>query len=93
MLVVGDYCFVHAGVKPGVPIERQTEEHLFWIRDEFMNFEGDFGKVVVHGHTPVPEPQRLPNRISVDTGAYMTSKLTAAVLEGSQVRFLSTGFG
>ncbi len=91
LLVIGDYCFVHAGLKPGVPLDRQTPESMLWIREEFMDFAGDFGKVVVHGHTPVDEPARLPNRISVDTGAYLTGRLTTAVLEGESVGFLTTG--
>lgn len=89
ILAIGGYCFVHAGVKPGVPIERQSPEDLLWIRDEFLRHEGAFGKVVVHGHTPTDEPTLLPNRINVDTGAYLTGKLTAAVLEGEDVGFIS----
>jgi serine/threonine protein phosphatase 1 len=91
MLVVGGYCFVHAGLKPGVPIERQSASDVLWIRDEFLNFRGDFGKVVVHGHTPVDQPVRLANRINVDTGAYLSGRLTAVVLEGQDARFLGTG--
>ena len=72
ILTIGDYCFVHAGVRPGVPIERQVPADLLWIREEFLGHQGDFGKVVVHGHTPVDEPMWLPNRVNVDTGAYLT---------------------
>jgi serine/threonine protein phosphatase 1 len=89
ILSLGGYCFVHAGVKPGVPIERQSPGDLLWIRDEFLRHEGPFGKVVVHGHTPTDTPTHLPNRINVDTGAYLTGKLTAAVLEGEDVAFIS----
>jgi serine/threonine protein phosphatase 1 len=86
----GDYFFCHAGVRPGVPLERQTAEDLLWIREEFLQFKGSWSKTVVHGHTPVRIPEVLPNRINVDTGAFATSALTALVLEGAERRFLST---
>ena len=89
MLVIGDYCLVHAGIRPGVALERQNSFDLLWIRDEFLDHTGDFGRVVVHGHTPVQEPDVRPNRINVDTGAYLTNCLTCVVLEGSSIRFLS----
>src|SRR6185312_15442499 len=59
-VVVGRYFLCHAGVRPGVPLERQREDDLLWIRDEFLNCTGGFGKIVVHGHTPVAEPEVLP---------------------------------
>jgi serine/threonine protein phosphatase 1 len=86
----GRYFLCHAGVRPGVPLARQSEEDLLWIRDEFLGSRADFGKVVVHGHTPTEKPEVLPNRINIDTGAFMTGQLTCAVLEAEQVRFLST---
>jgi len=85
---VGDYFFVHAGVRPGVALERQTDEDLLWIRDEFLMATAPFGAVVVHGHTPSEAPVRRANRIGVDTGAYLTGRLSAAVLEGDDCRFL-----
>lgn len=88
---VGDYLFVHAGVRPGVPLERQTEKDMIWIREPFLHSDADFGKVVVHGHTIALEPEVRRNRIGIDTGAYATHRLTALVLEGTQRRFLSTG--
>lgn len=87
----GDYLFVHAGIRPNVPIEAQTDRDCLLIRNEFLSFQGDFGKIVVHGHTPVPEPESLHNRIGVDTGAFHTGRLTAVCLEGPSRRFLSTG--
>jgi len=84
----GQYFFCHAGVRPGVPLGRQREEDLLWIRDEFLNSRTDFGKVVVHGHTPREAPELRPNRINVDTGAFMSGQLTCAVLEDEGVRFL-----
>ncbi|MBG0811736.1 serine/threonine protein phosphatase [Methylosinus sp. H3A] len=87
----GDYFFCHAGVKPGVPLRDQKAEDLLWIREEFLNFRGNWEKLIVHGHTPVSEPEVLPNRINIDTGAFATSVLTALVLEGDSRRMLFTG--
>jgi serine/threonine protein phosphatase 1 len=81
----GDFFFAHAGVKPGVPLRRQREEDLLWIRDEFLRSEEDFGKFVVHGHTPVPKPDIRPNRINIDTGAYATGILTLLTIEGERM--------
>lgn len=88
---IGDYFFTHAGVRPGLPLARQSPDDLMWIRDQFLSSNADFGKVVVHGHTPNPEPQKRHNRIGIDTGAYATGKLTCVVLEDSGCRFLQTG--
>jgi len=89
--VEGDYFFAHAGVRPGVPLERQDPHDLVWIREEFHHHPGSFGKVIVHGHTPNEEIEVLRNRINVDTGAYATGVLSAVVLEGRDYRFLQTG--
>jgi len=78
----GDYVFVHAGLRPGVPIERQTEQDLLWIRYEFLEERRPFPKVVVHGHTPEAQPHMGPLRLGLDTGAYATGVLTAARLNG-----------
>ncbi len=88
-LSVGGYFICHAGVRPGVPLERQSEEDLLWIRGEFLDSSVDFGKIVVHGHTPVPEPEVKANRINVDTGAFASGRLTCAVLEKGGHRFLT----
>lgn len=72
----GAYCFVHAGLRPGVAIDRQSIADLAWIRDDFLRFSGDFGAIVVHGHTPAPSVEFLQNRINIDTGAYMTNRLS-----------------
>lgn len=87
----GDYFFAHAGVRPGVALARQVEDDLLWIRDDFLLSRASFGKVVVHGHTPQEEPVFRPNRIGIDTGAYMTGVLTCLVLEGSSQRLIQTG--
>jgi serine/threonine protein phosphatase 1 len=84
----GDFFFVHAGVRPGIPLWRQSQRDLLWIRDDFLLHEEDFGKVIVHGHTPTQKPDVRPNRINIDTGAYATGRLTCIVLEGDQIRFL-----
>lgn len=86
--VVGDYAFVHAGVRPGVALEAQSERDLLWIRHEFLNDRGPFGKVIVHGHTPSEEPQVLKHRLGVDTGAYATGVLTAVRLYGEEQRLM-----
>jgi serine/threonine protein phosphatase 1 len=84
----GDFFFVHAGVRPGIPLQKQSQHDLLWIREDFLLHEEDFGKVVVHGHTPAREPEIRPNRINIDTGAYATGRLTCLVLEGEQMSFL-----
>jgi len=87
---VGDYLFVHAGVRPRRSLERQDADDLMWIRDEFLESEDDFGKVVVHGHTVCQDPEVRSNRIGIDTGAYISGVLTCLVLEGESRRFLAT---
>jgi serine/threonine protein phosphatase 1 len=74
---VGDYVFVHAGVDPNEPLERQLEHDLLWIRGAFLDAKGLGECVVVHGHTPAEQPQFLPHRIGIDTGSYATGLLTA----------------
>jgi serine/threonine protein phosphatase 1 len=86
--VCGDYFFVHAGVRPGVRLADQKEEDLLWIRDDFLNSSQDFGKVVVHGHTPIEKPDVRRNRINIDTGAFATGNLTCLVVEGEEISFL-----
>jgi len=84
----GGYLFVHAGVRPGVPLKNQDPYDLVWIREPFLNSGADFGRVVVHGHTPTREPEIRPNRINIDTGAVFSGRLTCIVLEGDTRRFL-----
>ena len=86
----GNYFFCHAGVRPGVALNRQSAQDLMWIRQEFLNSQADFTRIIVHGHTPVEKPDVRPNRINIDTGAYATRKLTCAVLEAETIHFLST---
>ncbi|MDB5458927.1 MAG: diadenosine tetraphosphatase [Caulobacteraceae bacterium] len=86
MLVIGDYAFVHAGVRPDTPLGNQKEEDLLWINGEFLEQEGPFEKVIVHGHTWTDgHPALLEHRIGLDTGAYTTGVLTAVRLDGGDV--------
>jgi len=84
MIRIGDYLFVHAGINPEVPIEEQQSSDCRWIREPFLSHDGDFGCVVVHGHTVTDEAVFRPNRIGIDTGAFMSGKLTAVGLEGNE---------
>ncbi|HEY0919571.1 metallophosphoesterase family protein [Devosia sp.] len=81
--------FVHAGLRPGVPLAAQKESDLTWIRDDFTETYESFGKTVVHGHTPRSEPLVTPSRVALDTGAYLTGRLTAAVFcPGEPIRLI-----
>jgi serine/threonine protein phosphatase 1 len=88
MIAIGDYLFVHAGIDPRIPIEEQTRHDLRWIREPFLSHAEAHGPVVVHGHTICDEPEDCGNRIGIDTGAFMTGRLTALVLEGTSRRYL-----
>ncbi len=86
----GDYIFVHAGLRPGVDLAQQTLRDLLWIRDEFLHHPIAFDKLVVHGHTPERQVFRDNRRIGLDTGAFLTGRLTAAKLIGTEIAFLTT---
>ena len=86
----GDFFFTHAGVRPGIPLEQQSEEDLLWIREDFLLHEEKFEKVIVHGHTPVINLDIRPNRINIDTGAFATGRLTCLVLEGQTLAIIQT---
>ncbi len=88
---IGGYAFVHAGVRPGIPLERQSDDDLLWIRDEFLRDEREHGAVIVHGHTISRDPETRANRIGIDTGAYLSGVLTAVGLEGGDRWFVATG--
>jgi len=89
-LRIGDYYFVHAGVRPGVPLEHQTADDCLWIRNDFLDSRRKHGAVIVHGHSIQADVEERPNRIGLDTGAYYTGLLTAVGIEGSERWFLST---
>jgi serine/threonine protein phosphatase 1 len=88
--VCGDFFFAHAGVKPNVELSRQKETDLLWIRGEFLISNEDFGKIIVHGHTPTQEIEVRPNRINIDTGAFATGRLTCLVIEGESLLVFDT---
>lgn len=88
MIVLGDYVFVHAGIDPQVPIHEQRPADLRWIREPFLSHSEPYDQVVVHGHTISDEPELRGNRIGIDTGAYMSNRLTALVLEGTTRRLI-----
>ena len=90
-LTIGKFFLCHAGVRPGVSLERQKADDLLWIREDFLTSTMDFGKIVIHGHSPNEWPEVRPNRINIDTGAFATGRLTCLVVEGeSAPRFLFT---
>lgn len=86
----GDYLFVHAGIRPGIPLEQQQQSDLRWIREPFLYDDTDHGFVVVHGHTIAHEVQEKANRIGIDTGAFATGILTALGIEGTDRWFIDT---
>jgi serine/threonine protein phosphatase 1 len=88
--VEGDYLFVHAGLRPGVAIADQKEGDMIWIRDDFLDADTGFDKMVVHGHSIESEPDIQAYRIGIDTGAYRSGRLTCLVLEGHSRRLLHT---
>ena len=82
------FLFRPCGCSARDPFEKQREEDLLWIRWEFLNCEDDFGKFIVHGHTPVPQPDIRTNRINIDTGAYATGQLTCLMSEGGKMSLI-----
>lgn len=89
MVEVGDYAFVHAGVTPGVPLDQQTPHDLLWIREKFLSHSRPAAKIIVHGHTWVDDqPEILPHRIGLDTGAYETGVLTAVRIADDEIEVI-----
>jgi serine/threonine protein phosphatase 1 len=88
---INGYFMCHAGVRPGVPLDRQNARDLCWIREEFLNSKVDFEKMVIHGHSPHEWPEVKPNRVNIDTGAFATGRLTCLVIEDGRGRFIFTG--
>jgi serine/threonine protein phosphatase 1 len=89
----GDYLFVHAGIRPGIEVDQQSQSDLRWIRDPFLYDETDHGFVVVHGHTITDEVEERSNRIGIDTGAYRSGVLTALAIEGTERWLVDTRGG
>ncbi len=86
----GSYFFCHAGIRPGLPLSEQAPADLIWIRDDFLLSELRHEKFIIHGHTPVEQIEVKSNRINIDTGAYMTGRLTCLVLQGSSAHVLDS---
>ncbi len=91
VIEVGDYAFVHAGVRPGVPLDKQSLSDLRWIRDEFLDDLGGHGKMIVHGHSITSEPDEQVNRIGIDVGAFKSGRLAALGLDGADRWYLFAG--
>ncbi len=88
LLAAGDYVFVHAGLRPGIPLEAQEDEDLLWIRDPFLTVGSGLPQIVVHGHTPCREPEFADGRIGIDTGCFTTGRLTVLKIDGGGARLL-----
>lgn len=88
-LRIGQMIFVHAGIRPGISLEQQTDGDLMWIREPFLKLGPKLPRTfVIHGHTPHPEPDLGPSRVGIDTGAFYTGKLSILKIDGEQTRFL-----
>jgi serine/threonine protein phosphatase 1 len=88
-VMFGDFFFCHAGIRPGIPLQQQSPQDLIWIRDAFHDYPGLYPKIVVHGHTPVPQAEVMANRVNVDTLAWQSGNLTALVVDGTEKRILT----
>lgn len=88
LIEIGDYLFVHAGVRPGIALEKQSLVDLRWIREDFLDYLGDYGKMVVHGHSISARPDEQANRIGIDIGAFRSGALAALGIEGDQRWFV-----
>lgn len=88
LAIIGDYAFVHAGIRPGLPLADQNQNDLCRIREPFLGFLGPHEKRIVHGHSISPFPEARHNRIGIDTGAYAGGPLTSVVLHGTTIRFM-----
>jgi serine/threonine protein phosphatase 1 len=89
-VIIGDYFFVHAGIRPGVPLSEQKSSDMRWIREEFTGHRGDLEKVIIYGHTIYDKVEERGSRIGIDTGAFASGKLTAIGLEAGDRWFLQT---
>lgn len=86
---IGEVVFVHAGIRPGIPMEQQIEDDLVWIRGPFLTFERSFGPLIVHGHTAIDAPHHYGNRVNIDSSAAYGGPLTAVAIEGREVFHLT----
>lgn len=81
----GEVLFVHAGIRPGIPLHQQTEDDLIWIRHDFLDDPRDHGPLIVHGHTAIDAPTHYGNRVNIDSSAAYGGPLSAIVIEGRDV--------
>ena len=88
-VTLGNYIFVHAGIRPGISIDEQSDDDLMWIREPFLSQGSGRPEIVVHGHTAGKDPVFGKNRICIDTGAYATGRLTVLKLHGDDQEILS----
>ena len=87
----GNYFFVHAGINPDLPIEKQEKETMLWTREKnFFNPKMKCSKIIVHGHTPVEKIEKYPFRINLDTGSFYSGKLSCLKIENGKLSFLNT---
>ena len=91
MIVTPEIVFVHAGLRPGVPLDAQVENDLVWIREGFLDDTTDHGRLVVHGHTALDAPAHFGNRVDLDGGAGFGRPLVPAVFEGRRAWLLGAG--
>jgi serine/threonine protein phosphatase 1 len=89
--LVHDTLFVHAGIRPEIPLSAQTETDLLWIRQEFHNYQNDHEYLIVHGHTPVQNITHYGNRVNIDGGAAYGRELTPVVIERAEIFALDRG--
>jgi serine/threonine protein phosphatase 1 len=85
----GEAVFVHAGIRPGIPLEDQTETDLVWIRDTFLSHTASFGPLIVHGHTALDQATHYGNRLNIDSSAAYGGPLSAVVIEGREAALLT----
>lgn len=89
MIDMGEQLFVHAGIRPGVALDQQSEDDLLWIRDPFLLDPRNHGPLVVHGHTALTRARHYRNRLNIDSSAAYGGPLSAVVLEGRKVWLLT----
>ena len=91
VIEIGDYAFVHAGIRPGVALAEQATRDLRWIREPFLSHHKPHDRMIVHGHSISPTVEITPARIGIDTGAYVHGVLSAIALEGPTRRIIAAG--
>lgn len=80
----GDFFLCHAGIRPGIAMDKQDPQDLIWIRETFLDYPHLHPKVVVHGHTPAPQVEIMGNRVNVDTRAFASGRLSGLMVDGDR---------